>query len=62
MYNYIKGTLVSVEPGKVVLENNGIGYELGVSGNTLADARNLGGVRAVRVFAVGGKDALYAPH
>lgn len=42
MYNYIKGALVSVEPGKVVLENNGIGYELGVSGNTLADARNLG--------------------
>ena len=42
MYNYIKGTLVAVEAGKVVLENNGIGYELGVSGNTLADANETG--------------------
>ena len=42
MYNYIKGTLVAVEAGKVVLENNGIGYELGVSGNTLADAKETG--------------------
>lgn len=42
MYNYIKGTLVAVDTGKVVLENNGIGYELGVSGNTLADAREIG--------------------
>lgn len=25
-----------------MLENNGIGYELGVSGNTLADAREIG--------------------
>ena len=29
MYNYIKGTLDAVEAGKIVLENNGIGYELG---------------------------------
>lgn len=42
MYNYIKGTLVAAEPGMVVLENNGIGYELGVSGNTLADADRIG--------------------
>lgn len=42
MYNYIKGILVAVEAGKVVLENNGIGYELGVSGNTLADAKETG--------------------
>ena len=42
MYNYIKGTLVAAEPGRVVLENNGIGYELGVSGNTLADANVVG--------------------
>ena len=42
MYNYIKGTLAAVEAGKVVLENNGIGYELGVSGNTLADAKEIG--------------------
>ena len=42
MYNYIKGTLAAVEAGRVVLENNGIGYELGVSGNTLADAKEIG--------------------
>ncbi len=37
MYNYIKGKVVEVGLDKLVLENNGIGYELGVSGNTLAD-------------------------
>lgn len=42
MYNYVKGTLVSVDDGRLVLENNGIGYEMGVSGNTLADAREIG--------------------
>lgn len=42
MYNYIKGTLAAVEAGRVVLENNGIGYELGVSSNTLADAKEIG--------------------
>lgn len=37
MYNFIKGKVVEVGLDKLVLENNGIGYELGVSGNTLAD-------------------------
>lgn len=37
MYNYIKGRIVDVGLDKLVLENNGIGYEMGVSGNTLAD-------------------------
>lgn len=39
MYSYIKGVLVEAGLNSVVVENNGIGYELGVSGNTLADAR-----------------------
>lgn len=43
MYNYIKGKVISVGEGQLVLENNGIGYELGVSGNTLADAATAGG-------------------
>lgn len=38
MYNYIKGRIVDVGLDRLVLENNGIGYEMGVSGNTLADA------------------------
>lgn len=37
MYNYIKGRIVDVGLDRLVLENNGIGYEMGVSGNTLAD-------------------------
>lgn len=49
MYNYIKGKVISVGEGQLVLENNGIGYELGVSGNTLADATT----------AVGGEMKLY---
>lgn len=43
MYNYIKGKVISFGDGQLVLENNGIGYELGVSGNTLADAAAAGG-------------------
>ena len=43
MYNYIKGKVISFGDGQLVLENNGIGYELGVSGNTLSDAAAAGG-------------------
>lgn len=42
MYNYIKGTLAEVGGGYIVVENNGIGYMIGVSGNTLADACTIG--------------------
>ena len=42
MYNYIKGKVISFGDGQLVLENNGIGYELGVSGNTLSDAAAAG--------------------
>lgn len=50
MYNYIKGTLVEVGINSIVLENNGIGYELGVSGNTLADARDIGGQMKLHTY------------
>lgn len=50
MYNYIKGTLVEVGINSIVLENNGIGYELGVSGNTLADARDIGGQMKLNTY------------
>ncbi len=36
MYYSITGKVIHYEEGKVVLENNGIGYELGVSANTLS--------------------------
>lgn len=37
MYNYITGKVVSKTDSAIVLDNNGIGYEIGVSGNTLFD-------------------------
>ena len=36
MYYSITGKVIHYEEGKIVLENNGIGYELGVSANTLS--------------------------
>ncbi len=36
MYSFISGRIVSVVDGIVVIENNGIGYELNVSANTLS--------------------------
>ena len=40
MYNYITGKVVQAMGNTLVLENNGIGYEIGVSGNTLYDVAN----------------------
>ena len=37
MYNYITGKVVTKTDVSIVLDNNGIGYEIGVSGNTLFD-------------------------
>ncbi len=37
MYNYVSGKIVDKTVNTIVVDNNGIGYELGVSGNTLAD-------------------------
>src|SRR5574344_14047 len=37
MYSFISGRVVSVTEGVVVIENNGIGYEIAVGANTLAD-------------------------
>ncbi|MBR4800109.1 MAG: Holliday junction branch migration protein RuvA [Clostridia bacterium] len=37
MYNYITGKVVGKTDSAIVLDNNGIGYEIGVSGNTLFD-------------------------
>lgn len=37
MYNFIKGFLVDKQEGYIVVENNGIGYEILVSNNTLSN-------------------------
>lgn len=40
MYSYITGKIVGKSASGIVVENNGIGYEIGVSGNTLYDVNN----------------------
>lgn len=42
MYNYVIGKIAETTPASIVVENNGIGYEMGVSGNTLNDAGAIG--------------------
>ncbi|MDE6614136.1 MAG: Holliday junction branch migration protein RuvA [Clostridia bacterium] len=42
MYYSITGKVIHYEEGKIVLENNGIGYELGVSANTVSGFANRG--------------------
>lgn len=42
MYSFISGTVVGIGDGQIVLENNGIGYELSVSATTLAEAGHVG--------------------
>ncbi|MDE6303175.1 MAG: Holliday junction branch migration protein RuvA [Clostridia bacterium] len=37
MYNYISGKIVGKTTNSIVVDNKGIGYEIGVSGNTLFD-------------------------
>lgn len=40
MFSFIKGKIANIEENLLVLENNGIGYEIFVSSNTLALAAN----------------------
>lgn len=42
MFNYIKGNIEEKKDGYIVIENNGIGYEIGVSNNTLCNLPNEG--------------------
>ncbi len=50
MYNYIIGKVVQAMGNTLVLENNGIGYEIGVSGNTLYDAGNIGSTAKIYTY------------
>lgn len=40
MYEYIKGKFISINKDYVVVENNGIGYKIFTSGNTMAQMPN----------------------
>ena len=48
MYSYIIGTLAGFEEGKVILDNNGIGYELNVSSFTLSKVGSIG--KQIKLF------------
>lgn len=48
MINFIEGKLISKLEGLVVIENNGLGYEINVSNNTLVQLPNLNDT--VRLF------------
>ncbi|MBO5777320.1 MAG: Holliday junction branch migration protein RuvA [Clostridia bacterium] len=50
MYNYITGKVVQAMGNTLVLENNGIGYEIGVSGNTLYDVCNIGSMAKIYTY------------
>ncbi len=50
MYNYITGEIVSKTENQVVIENNGIGYEISVSMATLDELPVVGGIGRVYTF------------
>ena len=49
MYSYIIGKIAGKTANGIVVENNGIGYELGVSGNTLYDV-NTGETKKIYTY------------
>ena len=40
MFNFISGRIVDIEESKVVLENNGIGYDIFVTNDTMSKCQN----------------------
>ena len=49
MYSYISGKIVGKTASGIVVENNGIGYDIGVSGNTLYDV-DLGEIAKIYTY------------
>ncbi|EQE01936.1 holliday junction DNA helicase RuvA [Clostridioides difficile CD3] len=47
MYSYIKGTVEEIYIDSIVVENNGIGYKINVSSNTIM---NLQGGKATKIY------------
>ena len=50
MYAFISGKIVSAKDGQIVIENNGIGYLLTVSGNTIAKAGIVGATLQLHTY------------
>ena len=50
MYNYIIGKVTYAMGNTIVVENNGIGYEIGVSATTLYDACSIGEIVKIYTY------------
>ncbi len=50
MYAYITGKLVTISEGYVVVDNGGIGYQINISNNTLAELPKLGSEAKIFIF------------
>lgn len=59
MYSYIKGKIADVGDGCVVIENNGIGYECLVSGNTFAKCGEAGKEVKLYTYFRAGEDGIW---
>lgn len=58
MYYSITGKVIHYEDGRLIIENNGIGYDLGVSANTLAKFAKKGEIVTVYTYLHVQEDAL----
>lgn len=50
MYAYIKGILQEISPGKIIIENNGIGYNVLVPANVISSLPPVGGQLKIYTF------------
>jgi len=57
MYSYIIGKVTHKTQSELILENNGIGFEIGVSGNTLFDA-SMGEICKIYTYLYVREDAM----
>lgn len=58
MYSYIKGTLEETDNDTIVVENNGIGYNISVSGRVLDELPDIG--ESVKIYTyLHGKGRLF---
>lgn len=58
MYNYIKGVIEDKQDNLVIIDNNGIGYEIHTSNNALEKLPNIGDVAKVLTYQVVKEDEI----
>ena len=59
MYSYIKGKIAAAGDGYVVIDNNGIGYECLVSGNTFDKCGEVGREVKLYTYFRAGEDGVW---